>query len=397
MKKRFVSAWHFNRPLVSVLVLVLLILTLTACGSGNSGLTQAGNNAANALTFMSQGANFGPQPCPKTVADLKHWNSIVGVHGDQRVEMVSCGNLLNNPSLQALVTVRNPGSDRLLDSYVYTTITSTHPTQLFKLQGLNRGQAKISPYNTIITAEVDLHSSLNKGQPSAKLTLDLFREFRGFDTAGTFVQVSFPGMFPDLTRWQAEADQEKVNHGRDTWKLDAVKTAKRFAEKFLQAGGTTTLVSGGSPHDLDALVNLAFPSPGGGGPPRITKVTLSRLEGNANGIWEVTAVEADWLFISSPQSGLTTHMSNPVTVTGFGPQFEAQIGVVWVLDHLDTKIGQAFAMAPRGTSPPTNFTVTFPYTSSYQAGAQEGIVELLHIGGASFDYGAVLVKVLVNP
>ena len=54
-------------------------------------------------------------------------------------------------------------------------------------------------------------------------------------------------------------------------------------------------------------------------------------------------------------------------------------------------------MAPSGTSPPTNFTVTFPYTSSYQAGAQEGIVELLHIGGASFDYGAVLVKVLVNP
>src|SRR6266516_3542964 len=255
----------------------------------------------------------------------------------------------------------NPGSDRLLDSYVYTTITSTHPTQLFKLQGLNRGQAKISPYNTIITAEVDLHSSLNKGQPSAKLTLDLFREFRGFDTAGTFVQVSFPGMFPDLTRWQAEADQEKVNHGRDTWKLDAVKTAKRFAEKFLQAGGTTTLVSGGSPHDLDALVNLAFPSPGGGGPPRITQVTLSRLEGNATGIWEVTAVEADWLFISSPQSGPSTRSSHPVTVTGFGPQFEAQIGVVWVLDHLDTKIGQAFAMAPRGTSPPTNFTVTFNY------------------------------------
>src|SRR5436305_1463789 len=83
--------------------------------------------------------------------------------------------------------------------------------------GLNRGEAKISQYNTVITAEVDVNSSLNKGQPPAKLTLDLFREFRGFDTAGTFVQVSFPGMFPDLTRWQAEADQQKVKQGQDSW------------------------------------------------------------------------------------------------------------------------------------------------------------------------------------
>jgi len=212
------------------------------------------------------------------------------------------------------------------------------------------------------------------------------------------VQVSFPGMFPDLTRWQAEADQEQVNHGHQPWKLDAVQTAKRFAEQFLRAGGTTTLVSGGGRHDLDALVNLAFPSPRGEGPPpSITKVTLSRLEGNTTGIWQVTAVEADWLVISSPQSGLTTHIGSPVTVSGFGPQFEANIGVVWVLDHLYQKSGQAFAMAPNGYSPPTTFTVTFPYTSSFQAGAQEGIVELLHAGGLSSDYGAVLVKVLVNP
>jgi hypothetical protein len=401
MQHRFISIWHFKRPLIGALVLVLLVLTLSAWASGGFGLSQGGSSAANtasATTFMLASTGFGPQPCPKIVADPRHWNSIVGVHGGQRVERVSCGNLLNNRSLQAVVTVRHPGSDRLLDVYVYTNITSAHPAQLFKLQGLNRGQAKISTYNTVITAEVDLHSSLNKGQPPARLKLDLFREFRGFDTAGTFVQVSFPGMFPDLTRWQAEADQEQVNHGHQPWKLDATQTAKVFAEQFLRAGGTTTLVSGGGRDDLDAHVNLAFPSPGGGGPPpQITKVTLSRLEGNATGIWEVTAVEADWLLISSPQSGLNTRISSPVTVSGFGPQFEAQIGVVWVLDHLYQKIGQAFARAPSGTSPSTTFTVTFPYTSSFQAGAQEGIVELLHAGGAEFDFGAVLVKVLVNP
>jgi hypothetical protein len=68
---------------------------------------------------------------PKAVANPTHWNPIVGVHAGQKVESVSCGNLINNPSLQALVTVRNPGSDRLLDVYVYTYITNAHPTQLF--------------------------------------------------------------------------------------------------------------------------------------------------------------------------------------------------------------------------------------------------------------------------
>jgi hypothetical protein len=397
--KRFL--WQRNIWFMALSLLFLLAFSLAACGTnGSSKASSTASTDAHPLSTPSSNplVKFGAQPCPDKVKDPAHWNPILPTPlPDARVERVSCGHLLNNPSLQALVTVRNPGSDRLLDVYVYTNITSAHPTLLFKLQGLNRGSAKISLYNTVTTAEVDLRSSLNKGQPPAKLTLDLFREFRGFDTAGTFVQVSFPGMFPDLTRWQAEADQQKVNDGQDSWKRDALKTAQRFAEKFLQAGGTTTLVSGGSPHDLDAHVNLAFPSPGGGGPPRITRVTLSRLEGNATGIWEVTAVETDWMSISSPQSGPTTRISNPITVTGFGPQFEAQIGVVWVLDHLYNKIGQGFAMAPSGTSPSTNFSVTFPYTSSFQTGAQEGIMELLHVGGASFDFGAVLVKVLVNP
>jgi hypothetical protein len=232
MKNLFISINHFKRPLISALVLVLLVLTLTAWSSGGFGLARTGNSlasAANTTTSMPSWTGFGPQPCPNAAANPAHWNPIVGVHGGQKVESVSCSNLLNNPSLQALVTVRNPGSNRLLDVYVYTYITNAHPTQLFKLQGLNRGNALISKYNTVITAQVDLNSSINKGQPPAKLTQDLFREFRGFDTAGTFVQVVFPGMFPDLTRWQAEADQARVNHGQDIWKLDAVQTAKHFA------------------------------------------------------------------------------------------------------------------------------------------------------------------------
>ncbi len=217
--------------------------------------------------------------------------------------------------------------------------------------------------------------------------------------AGTFVQVVFPGIYPDLTRWQAEADQAAVSRGQENWKLDAVKTTQKMIAALLTGGKETSaakLVSGGASGDLNAMVNVTFPSGGGISLP-VTQVTLSRLEGNPDGIWEVTAVQGNWLFLYTPKTGLTTTMSSPVTVTGFGPKFEAQIGVVYILDHLYQKIqvGDNFAMAPDGMSP-SKFSLEVKYTSSFQGGAQEGIVELVHAGGASFDFGAVMVKILIR-
>src|SRR5712691_10613790 len=155
--------WQRNNWLMALSVLLLLALSLAACGNnadGNAGSkpTSTASAGASPLTTPSSTpiVKMGAQPCPDAVKDLAHWDPIIPTHRpDSRVESVSCGNLLNNPSPQALVTIRNPGSDKLLDVYVYTNITSAHPTQLFKLQGRNRGKAKISNYNTVITAEVD--------------------------------------------------------------------------------------------------------------------------------------------------------------------------------------------------------------------------------------------------
>jgi hypothetical protein len=399
--KRFL--WQRNNWFIVLSLLCILALSLAACGNtgssnGSSKPASTAGADANPLSTPSSTpiVKMGAQSCPEEVKDPAHWDPIIPTHRpDSRVERVSCGNLLNNPSLQALVTVRNPGSERLLDVYVYTNITSSHPTQLFKLQGLNRGQARISTYNTLITAEVDLHSSLNKGQPPAKLMLDLFREFRGFDTAGTFVQVSFPGMFPDLTRWQAEADQERVNHGHQPWKLDAVQTT-RSALKLLNrpADNPLTLLGGGGPRDLTATVRAeAFPLGTG---VAASIVTLNRLEGHAtSGIWEITAVQAEKFGITSPQSGLSTTITSPVSVRGFGLPFEGEVGNVVVLDHLYAEIGREIARGTGGLTEST-FSLDVPYTSSFHAGAQEGIVELIENSGGGAPV-VVMVKVLINP
>ena len=237
------------------------------------------------------------------------------------------------------------------------------------------------------------NSSINNGKPEKAWTNDLFREFLWSSKSGTFEQVVFPGMFPDMTRWQAEESQNLVFADKDPWRLDPVQTTQHWS----LIAGTAKLVSGGGPFDLTAVVEVTYPDKGGPttGIP-ITKVSLSRLEGAVNGVWEITSVSSDWLFIYTPESGTT--ISSPVTVTGYGPQFEAVIGTVYIRDHLynEIQVGNNFAMATDGSSPPSKFSLDVKYTSSSTGIAQEGIVELAHSSGASFARGTVMVKVLIG-
>ena len=46
-------------------------------------------------------------------------------------------------------------------------------------------------------------------------------------------QTVFPGIFPDLTRYQAEADQASVNQGHQPWKLSATMVAGALAASLL--------------------------------------------------------------------------------------------------------------------------------------------------------------------
>jgi len=374
---------------------LLLALALAACdGGGGTGATPPMSATstpapmASATPTATPGVLLGPQPCPAAVSDPAHWNTIVGVQDGQQVARVSCANLMGNPSLQALVTVRGPGADAPLDVYVYDDITSPAPVLRFRQQGLIMGDAKISGYNTIITAEVDRNSSSNKGRSAADLTPDLCREFKWSDRANAFVQVVFPGLFPDMTRYQAEADQQRVNAGQQPWKLDAALTAQALAASLLKwdPNAPTTIVSGGGAHDVSAVVMVKSTGPGTG---TIT-VNLSRLEGNTNGgIWEATAVTGmTGMTITAPPAG--SRLSSPITVTGTGNAFEGNAGTVEVLDHLYEPIGRASAIGTVGMGN-TPFTVKVSYTSTIQSGAEEGIVALFAYSQAN---GSVLSAVM---
>src|SRR5258706_10828278 len=252
--------WLFTGPVA----LLLLTLILSACnpdvGGGRSASPTASAHHGDTHTVPTVGIQLGRQPCPNEVKDLAHWKGMVGIDSRQTVEEVLCGFLMGVPTLQAVVKVRSSSMDRLLDIHVYTAITSTNPTPIFSLRGLLHGDAVVSHYNTLMTAQADPNSSQNKGVPVAQLQTDLYREFKWSDSAGTLIQVDFPGIYPDLTRYQAEFEQGQINTGQgyQQWRLSAVTTAQYFAEfvLMLDPGEHATVVSGGREHDEMAVTLL---------------------------------------------------------------------------------------------------------------------------------------------
>ena len=386
---------HYHKRWLHGIPLVFLALTLvlSACNqdSGNGSVIET---AKAPVTATASGIQLGPQPCPVAVQAAAHWNAVVGTSGAKTVEGVICGYLMGISTLQAVVKVSNSGAKFLLDIGVYTAITSTKPVRIFALSGLLQGDVSISNYNTLLTEQVDPNSSQNKGLPPAEQLVDLYREFKWSDSAGTLTQVAFSGLYPDQTRYQAEFEQHEVNTGQgfQQWRLSAVTTAQNFAQFVLGWDPTspTTVVSGGGTHDARAVVLVKNPSAGGA---TIT-LSLSRLELNTNGgIWEVTDVATDGMALTSPQSA--QQLTSPVQVTGSNAAFAGKLTTITVFDHDRTAIGQATATQASGAGN-TPFAIRVPYASSFQGGAQEGIIVLYSYTGNHVIAGAVMVKVLLN-
>ena len=209
-------------------------------------------------------------------------------------------------------------------------------------------------------------------------------------------QVAFPGIFPDMTRYEAEIAQASVNAGHDTWKNDPVAVAKALeAEAFnWQRIVTTKVLSGGGPNDVYATVQVQE-APIQNAQPTIV-VTLSRLEGNTHNMWVAIGV-ADSKTLTLKNITPRQVINSPVTLEGTGSAFEGQIGQAFVMDHSYNNIGQATIKGSTGFGPGT-YTTKVSYISGFH-GIQEGIVTVYQdMGGLSAENEtAVMVKVLIKP
>lgn len=369
-----------------------LLLLLTACAQEGIKPTALSNTVAITTNTDAQSVTTGPQPCPDKVKVPGYWDQLVGIQpGKNHVERVQCAHVLGNTSLQALITVRSNGAKASLDAYVYTNITASAPSRLFLLIGLRAGDARFSPYNTVISAEIN-----RKVTPLATAP-DLFREFKWVEAAGTLMPVAFPGLYPDMTRYQAEASQSIASHTASSWRKDASQVAKALAITLLlwPSDAQTTIISGGGAHDVNATVQVKSTKPGIGS----IMVKLSRLEGNTkDGIWEALSVSSDGMSLSF------TGRRSPLAVTGTGNAFEAVIGPLLVLDAHYKAIGKTTARGGGMGNTPFSATITFDasvegarWEGASSTGPQEGIVLLEAANNAGGPpSAAVMVKTLLG-
>ncbi len=383
---------HRRWLLTVLLVSLTLSMVLSACNQDSGSGSSTGTTKPPVATAAR--IQLGPQPCPTAVQSAAHWETIVATSVTQKVEGVLCGYLMGVPSLQAVIKVRYRGTDSLLDIAVYANITGTNPSRIFQLKGLPRGDVGISNYNTLLTGEIDLISSQHTGAPPTQVQQDLYREFKWSESAGTFVQVAFPGLYPDLTRYQAEFEQDEVNTGQgfQQWRLSAVTTAQNFAEYVLgwDPNAPTTVVSGGGTHDARSVILINNPSAGSA----TIRLSLSRLELNTNGgIWEVTDVETDGMAIASPQNA--QQLTSPVQVKGVDMAFAGKPTTIMVFDHDRTEIGQAAVTQASGTGK-THIATSLSYSSPFEGETQEGIIALYTYTGNHIIAGVVMVKVLLS-
>ena len=431
MKAVFVRPRTHLFLILSSLLVCLLLFLLSACGNGGGGTagstggntrpTPSGNTPSPTATSTSApapadtpstattpgtdtltsppGVVLGVQPCPDAVKDRGYWVSIIHPLTGDHVETVSCANLMGTPTLQALVTVRNEGSGAFLDVYVFNNITSAPPSMIFQLMHLERADAKISGYNTVLTGECDELSSVNKGvQGDAQLKQDLYREFKWSAHDNAFAPVAFPGLFPDLTRFEAESDQAQVKSGQTPWKLNPVMTAQAMAATLLKwnPNAPATLTKGGGANDVKAEVMVQNPATAGS----TIKVTMYRLESKTpNGIWEVTEVENAGVDITAPDD--QTYITSPATIQGTSNVATGKLGRLIILDHTFANIGQADVMATTSNGN-TTFTVPVTYMSTATNGTisksptEEGVVALYTYNPTDDSIATVvMVKVLI--
>jgi hypothetical protein len=392
-----------------VFLLFSLLILLSACSSIFGSPSQSGPASANATRdpttptpVVSPTAASGTPTitlqvtgCPSTPSI--NWDSLVGTHTNvNKVQKVICGSLEGAGSLDALVDVRYYSSDNKLDYYVYDNLFGT-PTQRFSAHGLLNGDAVISSVGTLTTAEVNPGDTI-KGAP------DLFKEYQW--NGSTFVQILFPGIYPDTTRYQADRTQAMVSAEiaalqpgqsqaqiKDSWRLSAGTVAAHLAHDILHWSSFKATLPPKSNNALDLTVTLTNLGTGGGGF-YATMHRYNEVSTNIFEVWQVTAIDGS-SGIGSPAAD--AQLTSPVSVSGGAIANGNLLGQIVIYDDMFTAVGTSGSIRSPQTSGYVQFTVSVSYHLG-TPGLEEGVVAFYptNQNNAALTNQAVMIKVFLS-
>jgi hypothetical protein len=303
--------------------------------------------------------------CPAGLSSL-NWDGLVGTRPHvNKVQQVMCGSLEGPGSLEALINVRYYSADAKLDYYVFDNV-SGRPSRTFSMPGLLNGDALISPVGTIMTAEIGPGDTL-KGKP------DVFKEYRW--QTGTFAQVLFPGMYPDMTHYQAEQDQAQLGaelaagNKRDAWKSTFLGPAAHLATTIFHWTNIHTSTVRFSNHDGLYIVAVTNLGQGGGG----FIATMFHLDYNISNVYEITQVTSIAGDVTVKAPVTAAQVTSPISVSGSTLANGSILGKVVVYSDIYIAVGDSGDIHGPAPSGYVNFTKTVTYQLN-SSGVQEGAV-----------------------
>ena len=384
----------------SIGMLAALVLLLSACNLLGTP-SQTGRSGTPVLTSITPTQLPSPTPsptlttitlqvvgpCPSSLANS--WDHVVGTKpGVAKVQKVMCGSLEGSGSLDALVIARYYTPDYKMDFFVYDNLSGT-PNRRFAVQGLVQGDAQISPASTIITSQLISNIAIPP---------NVFKEYQWNAATASFAQILFPGLYPDVTHYQAEHAQFVANayaaQGKTPWQDSASSVVNKLASDIFHWTLTTTKTVTFNQRTSTYIVQETNTGPGGGG----FVATLFHLDTVATNIFEISQIAPldTGTRISSPAPGV--RLSSPVSVSGTSYQASGSVlGEVMIYDDTYTIVGNSGAIPSQASGGYVNFTQSVSYQLN-APGLQEGVVAFLgtNQNNASLSNQVAMVKVFFS-
>ncbi len=322
-----------------------------------------------------------PSTCSQLIRNTDYTKYVQFNQSSQQLGAIQYVDALLGGQPAALVQVMD--AQRTLDVYVYGCVmhhTTPTLTILFKQQGLTQGTISVSKANTLMLGERDMMLSQDMTAVLQPMQQNLYQEYRWQN--GTFVQVTFPGLYPVTDRSEAEALQAQANNGASLPWTDAQITAEQMAKDILQwsVGDYQEKVLDNDGTTARILLEQKQPK-------IAVTVTLTRLiQNDAKGLWFVTHAQTP--NITLEQSQFLSPVTSPIALHGTITTKNGQ-ATVTLFDHTLTAISSesntSLTVATDGS-----FTGSVLYSNNKQV--QQGLVLIENIPSAkSSEAGQMLL------